>query len=306
MKLGKFKKVALREIWKHEALDFTNWLALDENLELLSEVLETSLVNPQTEVGVGKFAVDILAEDENGHKVIIENQLETTNHDHLGKIVTYASGLQAETVVWIVKNSRDEHEQAINWLNENTNEKVNFFLIEIEAWMIDNSAPAPRFNIVAKPNDWAKTIKQSGAANKITDTKLKQQEFWIKFNEYSEDNSITIKSWRKPRPQHWYDISIGSSQAHLSAQVNTKTMEVSMNLYIVNNKELYYKIEKDKDEIENKIGSKLRWWELPDKKASMVSLVIDGDFKDPEQEDKLITWLLNQAEVFAKVFKKYL
>lgn len=306
MKLGKFKKVALREIWKHEALDFTNWLALDENLELLSDVLETGIVNAQTEVGVGKFSVDILAEDENGHKVIIENQLETTNHDHLGKIITYASGLQAETIVWVVKNAREEHEQAVNWLNENTNEKVNFFLIEIEAWKIDDSAPAPRFNIIAKPNDWAKTIKQSSAGNKMTELKLKQQEFWNRLKEYGESNSKYVKSWQKALPQQWMNISFGTSQAHLAATVNTRSEEVSMSVYIDNNKDLFYKLESKKDDIERLLGSKLDWWELPEKKASIISLVKKGDFQNEEESVELIKWLHEQAEMFTKVFKKYL
>lgn len=127
MNIGKFQKVALREIWKHEALDFTQWLALDENLELLSDVVGVNLINPQTEVPVGKFNVDILAEDDNGKKVIIENQLEQTNHDHLGKIITYAAGLQAETVIWVVSSAREEHQQAVSWMNENTTENANFF-----------------------------------------------------------------------------------------------------------------------------------------------------------------------------------
>lgn len=306
MKLGKFKKVALREIWKHEALDFTNWLALDENLELLGEELEIGISNAQTEVGVGKFSVDILAEDDNGHKLIIENQLETTDHDHLGKLITYASGLQAETIIWVVKRAREEHEQAVNWLNENTNERVNFFLIEIEAWKIDDSAPAPRFNIIAKPNDWAKTIKQTGSGSKVSDLKLQQKEFWEKLREYGEENSKQIKSWQKALPQHWMNISIGTSKAHLAATVNTKTNEVGMSLYIDNFKDLYYKLEENKAEIEAQLSEKLRWWELPDKKASIISVVKKGDFLDPAQEQKLIFWIHNEAEKFAKVFKKYL
>mgnify|MGYP000935122418 FL=1 len=143
MNIGRFTKVPLREIWKHEALDFTNWLALDENLELLADTLGLTLVSAQTEVSVGNFSVDILAEDDNGDKIIIENQLEPTNHDHLGKLITYASGLGAETIVWVVSQAREEHAQAITWLNEKTNEDANFFLIEIEAWRIDDSSPAP-------------------------------------------------------------------------------------------------------------------------------------------------------------------
>lgn len=306
MNLGRFKQVQLREIWKHEALDFTNWLALDENLELLGEELEISIINAQTEVGVGKFAVDILAEDENGHKVIIENQLETTNHDHLGKIITYAAGLQAETVVWVVKKSREEHEQAVNWLNENTNEKVNFFLIEIEAWKIDNSAPAPRFNIVAKPNDWTKTIRQAGSSNKVTDLKLKQQEFWAKLKEYGEANSKLINSWQKPRPQHWYDISIGTSQAHIACFVNTPKQQVSVNIYISDNKELYHKFFSKKKQIEDKLGYELIWDELPDKKASIIGVIKKGIFQDEKQEEALIIWIHRTIEEFTQVFKKYI
>ncbi len=306
MIVGKFQKVKLREIWKHEALDFTNWLAMDENLELLSEIIGISIINAQTEVGVGKFAVDVFAEDENGKKVIIENQLETTNHDHLGKIITYAAGLQAETIIWIVSKAREEHEQAVNWLNENTTEDANFFLVEIEAWKIDDSLPAPRFNIVAKPNDWAKIIRQSSSGNKVTDLKLKQQEFWNKLREYGEENSKYVNSWQKALPQHWLNISIGTSKAHLAATVNTKKNQVSMDLYIDNNKELYYSLENKRAEIENLLGFKLIWAELPDRKASLIGVIKSGDFRDEQQETELIQWLHQQAEIFTKVFKRYI
>lgn len=306
MNLGKFKKVALREIWKHEALDFTNWLAMDENLQLLGEELEIGISNAQTEVGVGKFSVDILAEDDNGHKLIIENQLETTDHDHLGKLITYASGLQAETIIWVVKRAREEHEQAVNWLNENTNEKVNLFLIEIEAWKIDDSAPAPRFNIIAKPNDWAKTIKQTGVGNKVSELKLQQQEFWNKLREYGEENSKYVKSWRKPTPKHWYDLSIGTSEAHLAATINTRESYVGMELYIPDNKDLYYKIENRKPVIEQALGYSLDWQELPNKKACRVMITKPGDFADESMQKELIEWLHQKAEEFTKVFKKNL
>ena len=161
MKLSKLIKLPLRTIWKHEALDFTQWLAEEDNLALLSDAIGITLANPQTEVGVGKFSVDILADDEdNNRKVIIENQIEKTNHAHLGQLITYASGLDAELCIWIVARAQEEREQAIKWLNENTTENANFFLIEVEAWQIGDSLPAAKFNIVAKPNDWAKTIKQ--------------------------------------------------------------------------------------------------------------------------------------------------
>ena len=140
MQLSKIKRVDLRKVWKNEALDFTTWLAESENLELLSEEIEIEISLIQTEAGVGKFEVDILAEENNtGRKIVIENQLDSTDHDHLGKIITYASGFDAEIVIWIVQNARDEHKQTIDWLNEHTDQKVNIFAIQMEVWQIAES-----------------------------------------------------------------------------------------------------------------------------------------------------------------------
>ncbi|MCG8321136.1 MAG: hypothetical protein MI921_16655 [Cytophagales bacterium] len=120
MKLGKLEKIIdLRSVWEHEAKDFTNWLAREQNLDLLSNEIGVNISLIKTEAETGDFSVDILAEEaETGKKIIIENQLERTNHDHLGKIITYASGYEAETVIWIVKEFRNEHKSAIDWLNE--------------------------------------------------------------------------------------------------------------------------------------------------------------------------------------------
>ncbi len=307
MELSRLTKLPLRTIWKHEALDFTQWLALPENLELLAETIGVDLMNAQTEVGVGQFNVDILAEDENGHKVVIENQLENTDHDHLGKLITYASGLQAEVCVWVVARARQEHEQAINWLNENTTEGANFFLIEVEAWKIGDSLPAPRFNIVAKPNDWAKTIKQQSAGgNKVTDLKLQQQAFWEKLREYGEQNGKLVRNWRKALPQHWYNIGIGSTRAKLAAKVNTQESYVGLELYIYQDTELFYELQAKKSEIESKLGYELDWQELPERKASRVIVTKAGNFQDESEQDELIAWLVAKADEFTKVFKKLL
>jgi hypothetical protein len=306
MELSKLTKLPLRTIWKHEAIDFTNWLAGEENLQLLSETVGIELTNAQTEVGVGQFHVDILAEDETGHKVVIENQLESTNHDHLGKIITYASGLGAEVVIWIVSRAREEHEQAINWLNEHTTEEANFFLIEIEIWQIGDSSPAPRFNVIAKPNDWAKTIKQSGSGNKVTELKLKQQSFFESLREYGAKNAKYIKSWQTPRAQHWYTIRIGSSQAKLSVTINSKERQVAVELYINDSKELFHKLYGNKDEIETALGMKLDWQELPDKKASRIIINHSGDFASEQDAEALISWITDTADIFSKVFPKFL
>lgn len=133
MKLGKLDRVDLREYWKHEALDCTRWLSESANIEVLSDEVGIGIHIAQTEASVGRFNVDILAEEENtGRKIIIEHQLEVTDHLHLGQLITYAAGLEAAFVVWVVRDAREEHRQAVDWLNEHTDEQVNFFLVQIE------------------------------------------------------------------------------------------------------------------------------------------------------------------------------
>lgn len=303
--LGTLKKVEdLRKVWNHEALDFTKWLSKKENLELLSNEIGIDISLIGTEAEVGNFNVDILAEEENtGRKIVIENQLEKTNHDHLGKIITYASGYDAEIIIWIVKEVRDEHRQAIEWLNNNTDEKINFFAIEMELWQIDNSQFAPNFKVVSKPNDWAKTIKKASIEGCLTDTKLKQLEFWTSFVEYCHNINSKI-SIRKPRAQHWYDASIGTSRAWISLTVNTQDKVLGCELYIGEDKDLYKKLEENKKEIEESIGASLDWLALENKKASKIKLSKDFNFDNAEEWQESIEWLEKTATKFKKVFYK--
>lgn len=305
IELSKLVQIPLREVWKHEALDFTQWLALPANTELLSDTIGVNITETQTEVGVGQFHVDILAEDEHGRKIVIENQLEPTNHDHLGKIITYASGLNAEVIIWIVERAREEHEQAINWLNDNTTEDANFFLLQVEAWKIGDSLPAPRFNIIAKPNDWAKTIKQSASGNTISELKLQQQAFFDKVVEYGKDHAPHIKSWQNSQPQHWHDIRIGSSKAHISLTVNSRERRVGAEIWIGNDKELFHKLLSKRDSIESKLGYELNWQELPSKKASRIIVTRQGDFLKESESENLVQWLVQTADEFSRVFPKY-
>ena len=157
MKLGKLEEVDIRELWKHEQYDFSEWLSKEENIEILGDEIGLTLTDIDKEVYVGSYRCDLVAYDETtGIKVIIENQLETTNHDHLGKIITYASGLDADVVIWIVKEAKEEHRSAVEWLNNKTTKDVSFFLIEIHAYQIGDSLPAPKFVLVEKPNDFLK------------------------------------------------------------------------------------------------------------------------------------------------------
>ncbi len=305
--LGKLEKIDLREAWNHEALDFTQWLAKEENLDILAEELGIETIKViQTEANAGDFKIDILAEEEQtGDKIIIENQLEKTNHDHLGKILTYASTQDAKYIIWIAKEVRDEHKQAIDWLNEHTDENINFFAIQIELWQIGNSEPAPKFNIISKPNDWTKTIKKSSLNYEPTETKLSQLNFWKKYKEKLESEKSTLKP-RNPRPQHWYNFAIGNSISHLYYTINTQNDELACGIWIRDEKELFNFLFKEKNRIEKELGEKLDWAELPGKKASRIKISCEADIDKPENWDKYFNWMKNVGEKFQKVFSKYI
>jgi hypothetical protein len=306
--LGKLKKVNLRSIWNNEEYDFSKWLAKSENLQLLSDEIGIQLVLKETEASVGRYSVDLLANEEGTEKVVvIENQLEITDHDHLGKLITYGAGLDAEYLIWIVSEIRDEHLNAVEWINENTNENVNFFLIKIELWQIDDSNPSPKFTIYAKPNDFAINIRKSNSGE-ITGTKSKQLEFWTTLNEYIQTNKIDFKI-QKPLPQHWTNFPIGSSLAHCAFSINTQSSELVCEVYIDNNKELYNWLYEQKTQIEKEIGFELDWRELPEKKASRILVRTAGNIDDTNEYKKYFEWFISSGmkmkKVFSEVIKRY-
>lgn len=300
--LGKIKEVELRRAWNHEANDFTEWLAKEENLSMLSDEIGISIKLIQTEASVGKFNVDILAEEENtGRKIIIENQLENTNHDHLGKIITYASGYDAEIVIWVVKDVRDEHKQAIDWLNENSDEKINFFIIKMELWQIGNSPYAPKFQIISQPNEWAKILKTSAGQGELTQTKISQLEFWKGLSEIYKNKSKFIK-FQKPKPRHWYNITIGSSGAHIALTLNTRDNLIGCELYINDSKELFDYLSGQKKKIEDEIDLNLDWRRLDSKKASSIIIKKNADLNNTNDWPKYYSWMYENIEKFYKVF----
>ncbi len=303
---GKLTKVDLREAWKHEAYDFTNWLAQKENIELLCNEIDISMQIIQTEANVGSFAVDILAEEEiTGKKIIIENQLEMTDHDHLGKLITYASGLNANYIIWIFKDIREEHKNAIDWLNEISNGQIGFFAIQLELWRINDSLVAPRFNIVVSPNNWAKAVSDFQRSNSLTDINIFQLDYWTGFSEYLTQTKSFLKP-RKPRAQCWYDSSIGSSEVHLTFIVSIRENFLRTELYISDNKELFNEFSSKKSEIEQKLGFELVWQVLPDAKACKIYIkkeVIDINNTSDIQE--MYAWYKEKGEKMAKVFMEY-
>ena len=301
--LSKLNKVELRDVWGHEEFDFSNWLAQEENLDALSEEIGVDIKLVKTEANVGKYSVDILAEEEiSGRKIIIENQLEDTNHDHLGKIITYASGYDAEIIIWIVKDVREEHQKAIEWLNEHTDENISFFLIKIELWQIENSNPAPKFEIMVSPNEWAKTIKANRGNGELTETKLKQLEFWNRFKNYVQEKDRRIRL-RTPRPQHWYDVSMGSADAHVALTINSQKNLLGCEIYINRNKDLFNFFKEKKVLIEKEINEKIEWVDSAVSSSLKIKKPVSDIF---EKNEQYFSWLYEKTILFQKVFGKYI
>jgi len=300
-KLGKLVKVDLREIWKNEEYDFSKWLAEEENLALLSDEIGIAIRLPEKEALVGKFSLDILAEEEGtGRKIVIENQLEKTNHDHLGKIITYAAGYDASIVIWIFKDITEEHRSAIDWLNENTGEDRMFFAIKIEGWRINDSAPAPKFQVICKPNEWAKVVKHSSESKDLGETELKKLDFWTKLKSYALDKKVSLFR-QTPAPQHWYNISIGSSEAHIGLTLNTRENLLGCEVYINDNKPLFRFLRAQQEAIEHQLGGKLEWIEAK-KACRVVQRKENADIDDEATLPAQFEWLIDRSTTFDKVF----
>lgn len=306
--LGKIKKITdLRSVWAHEEYDFSSWLSEEENLALLSDAIGIDIVLEELESAVGGFSVDLYASEEGtGRRIIIENQLEDTNHDHLGKIITYASGKDASVVVWIVKRARDEHRQAIEWLNQHTDEQIGFFLVEIELWQIDDSAYAPMFKVVERPNDWAKEIKKVSATSNAT--QQARLEYWTAFNNYAFGNKAFAKEFkqRKPSTDHWMSLSIGSSACGMSILRLQQHSQIGVELYISDDKELFRSLYERKEEIEADVGAKLDWRELPEKKASRILIKRNANLTDEQEWPQQFEWIMDNLVRMKKAFKKYI
>lgn len=306
MKLGTIKKMDLRDVWSSESSDFTPWLAKEENISLLGDAIGLELEVESQEKNVGPFRADILARDlTSNHYVLIENQLEQTNHNHLGQIMTYAAGLDAFSIIWIAKSFTEEHRAALDWLNRITEENINFFGIEIEVIQIGDSLPAPQFKVVAKPNDWSKSVRSSASTGELTDTKLKQQQYWTEFKEYVEKNGSPFKV-QKPSPQHWTNIALGRSNFYLSLTVNSQSHIICINLEIggARAKEHFDKL-RDLYEEDSKehISADIEWLRLDDRKSCMVKLSKSFNFTDESSRDEQYAWFVEYVKKYIHYFR---
>lgn len=312
MCIGKLESVDVRKLWVHEQYDFSAWLANEANLSILGETLGISFTDVETEKFVGSYRCDLVAKDDNNKDkiVIIENQLERSDHDHLGKIITYASGLDASTIIWIVTNARTEHKSAIEWLNNNTISNINFFLIELKAYRIGDSLPAPKFEIAEMPNDFVKNANTKSGDKTLNRSKAARYDFWTRLIEYSSnsvESILSILKNRKANTDDWMSVSIGTSKAHIEIKLSDKDHCIRIVLYISDNKELYYLLENMKADIEKDAKHPLIWRNFDSLKKSEIIFEIPGlNFDDDSNYDDLMQDTLENIVRLKDIYIKYL
>lgn len=302
MKLVKQKQISPRKMWANEQLDFTPWLV--EHIDELADIIGLDLEVVGREVSVGPYSADILAKDISSNDyVVIENQLEKTNHDHLGKSITYASALNAKTIIWIATDFTEEHKKAFDWLNDNTNEDLAFWAIQLELWEISDDTASMRFNIVCTPSSSVKTIK-SKTSNETETTKM-QLEYWTKFRDKLQATK-KINSLHTPRGQYWFDVSLGKSGIFLSNICNTQKNIVGVRVYISSKivDAVYPKLEARKLEINKALGCVPEWNPNPNARDKTITLQYKTDLNDPQKVEDSLNWLVEKTIVFRDVFSK--
>jgi uncharacterized protein DUF4268 len=303
VKLGEIVEIDVDDVWKDEAQDFTPWLA--NNLGLLAKAIGLELAFKQREVPVGPYRADIVAETahEEPKVVVIENQLDATDHDHLGKIVTYASGLNARWVVWIATDFREEHRSALDWLNRTSAGRVGFFGVSIKCVRIGNSEPAVEFDVECRPNEFTELVGEAESGS-LSDTKRLQFEFWTRLKAIAEDRKFPLRL-HKPLPQLWTNLAIGKAGVWLTLTASVQNHEVTccLSIGVEGAWTVVGHLASNRQEIEGKLGP-LEW---PDKSAGKKQLVIwqskEIDVADRDEWPVAFDWLLDRSLAFRDVFQ---
>jgi len=281
--IGKIKRIPLREVWPHEAQDFTHWL--HDNIEILNEIIEIDLNSVGKEQSAGDFQVDILAEDESGDPVVIENQLEKSDHDHLGKLITYFTALDAKAAIWIVSEPRPEHINAINWLNESPS--ASFYLIQVEAVKIADSPPAPLLTLIVGPSEEGREIGQK--KKEWVERERLRYRFWSQLLDRAREKT-SLHANISPQRHNW--IGTGAGKAGLGLNYAIRQNDSDVELYIDRGKgkreenlRIFNTLKQSQDEIEHEFGEPLEWEALEGRRACRIAKYIDrGGYRSPEEE----------------------
>jgi hypothetical protein len=294
LKISRLESVPLRELWRHEEQDFSSWLFA--NIEVLGDALQMQFSEPQKEVSAGSFTVDLVVEEENRGRIIIENQLEATDHDHLGKLLTYLTNLDAKTAIWITPKPRPEHARAIAWLNETTSEDVSFYLVQLSAYRIGDSAPAPLFTVITGPSAEGKAF--GSQKKQLAERHVLRLKFWEGLLERAKALGVLTHAQRSAGKESWIGGASGRSglsfnyvvwmDDEAAAELYIDTGDATVNTRIFNN------LLAKKIEVESAFGGKLDWEPLDDRRACRIRFtqrlggLSAGESRWPEIWDPLI------------------
>ena len=301
---GVLKRVDLREVWAKEAKEFSPWLA--ENIGALGEVLGMDLELTRREAPVGDFSLDLLARDLGSNRpVVIENQLSPTDHDHLGKLLTYASGYKAGVIVWIAPEIREEHREALDWLNQHTDPDVDFYGVMVEVLRIDDSRLAFSFRPVAFPNEWSKS-KKAGPPEKPSE---RREAYRVFFQDLIDDlrERYHFTGARVGQPQNWYSFASGTAGFVYGLSFG-QAKQVRAEVYIdagdqESSKALFDALATEKDALGKQFEEPLRWERLDDRSASRIATYRPGSIEDdPETLKEIRDWGIDRLLRFKKVF----
>ena len=302
--LGRIEKGDLREAWPREADDFTPWLA--DHISELGNALGLELELQSQEAPIGAFSLDLLARVSGTNRtVIIENQLGPTDHDHLGKLLTYAGGCDAHVIIWVAKDLRDEHRQALDWLNQRTDEDTEFYGVVVEVWKIDDSRPAPHFNMVATPNEWHREAADTVRLGNISDKNLRYKSFFQNLIDKLKERGFT--NARKAQPRSWCNFSAGHGSRAQYAAGFSQGGKVRVYVYIDSNngdwnKNLFDRLMEQKESIESELGESLEWERLDHRRASRVDIRRQGGIDNDETLEEVEDWMIDKLLDFKRVF----
>ncbi len=280
--IGKLERVSLREVWRHEAYDFTQWL--QENIGVLNDVLGLSLSSAEREQSAGSFSVDLVAEDEAGNPVIIENQLERSNHDHLGKVITYLVGIGAKAAIWIVSDPRPEHVKAVAWLNESS--AASFYLVKLEAVKIGDSPPAPLLTLIVGPSEESREVGKT--KKEIAERHILRHRFWTELLERAKE---TTKLHAHISPSHYNWIGTGAGKQGLQFNYVVRQLDAQIELYIDRgkdkegeNKEIFDQLAAHREAVESAFGEPLEWQSLDERRACRIRKTVpQGGYRDEDR-----------------------
>ena len=301
--LARVHRIDVRTIWKDEARNFTPWLAREENLVQLADAIGRPLDTPEIERAVGPFSADIVC---NGGDAIIENQLETTDHDHFGKLLTYAAHFDASVAIWVAPEFREQHRAAIDWLNTRSPSDTIFLGVAIEVLRIGKSPPGAGFNVVSGPREW----KPKDSPD-LSDVQRMQLSFWQDFRAYVRRNGDVIRDTNKPQPSAFLGVGgVGRTGFQLLAVASTWSergkghheLRAELNTWNSTAAQSFAQLSSQREDIEQKLEVAPTWDEAENRERCRVFYREDTDISDPDRRTRQYRWLLEHLEALHRAF----